>query len=60
MLRLAVLLWKWWWCEVVVLVATGVVWCVGDFVASMRLRMAVPSKGAPISSSEVLVLRGRC
>ena len=31
---------------------------VGDFVASMRLSIALPSKGAPISSSEVLVPRG--
>jgi hypothetical protein len=31
----------------------------GDLVASMRLRIAVPSNGAPISSSEVLVLKGR-
>lgn len=31
---------------------------VGDFVAAMRSRIAVPSKGAPINSSEVLELRG--
>jgi hypothetical protein len=30
----------------------------GDFVSSMRLRMAVPSKGAPISSADVLEPRG--
>ncbi len=35
-------------------------WCVvGDLVASIRLRMAVPSNGAPISSSDVLELSGR-
>ncbi len=39
-----------WWC-------TGD--CTGDFVASIRLRIAVPSNGAPMSSSDVLVLRGR-
>lgn len=32
--------------------------CASDLVASIRLRIAVPSKGAPMSSSEVLVLRG--
>ncbi len=32
---------------------------VGDLVPSMRLRMALPSKGAPISSSDVLELRER-
>jgi len=41
----------------------GAKWCagdgIGDFVAAMRLRMALPSNGAPISSSEVFVLRGR-
>lgn len=31
---------------------------VGDLVASMRLRIAVPSKGAPSSSSEVLEFSG--
>jgi hypothetical protein len=32
--------------------------CTGYLVAAMRSRIAVPSKGAPSSSSEVLVLRG--
>lgn len=31
----------------------------GAFMASMRLRMAMPSKGAPMSSAEVLSLSGR-
>lgn len=31
----------------------------GNFVASMRLRMAEPSKGAPMNSSEALELRRR-
>lgn len=31
----------------------------GDLVASMRLRMAEPSKGAPMNSSEALELRRR-
>lgn len=31
----------------------------GAFMASMRLRMAMPSKGAPMSSADVLSLSGR-
>jgi len=37
----------------------GWLWLTDDFVASMRLRIAVPSKGAPISSADVFELRGR-
>lgn len=46
---------------------SGVVWTgrgmvgrwggIGDLVASMRLRMAEPSKGAPMNSSDALELR---